>query len=91
MLVVTKSRGADGVPTFLLEKTAKTVPKSIKSLFNNIGRLNNVHGSWKHCLVSPIVNDGNKSEVKNYRPVKLLNIISKVFENIVLKFSSNIC
>ena len=88
MLVVTKSRGADGIPPILLKKTAKTVSKSIKSLFNNIGRLHSVPGSWKHCLVSSIFKDGNKSEVKNYRPVTLLNIISKVFEKLVLKFFS---
>ena len=88
MLVVTKSRGADGIPPFLLEKTAKTVSKSIKSLFNNMGRLHIVSGSWKHGLVSPIFKDGNKNEVKNYRPITLLNIISKVFEKLVLKFFS---
>ena len=88
MLVVTKSRGAGGIPTILLRKTAKTGSKSIKSLFNNIGRLHSVPGSWKHGLVSPIFTDGNKSEVKNYRPVTLLIIISKVFEKLVLKFFS---
>ena len=86
MLVVTKSRGADGIPPILLKKTAYTVSKSIKSLFNNIGRLQNVPGSWKHGLVSPISKDGNKTEVKNYRPVTLPNILSKVFEKLVLKF-----
>ena len=86
MLVVTKKRGADGIPPILLKKTANTVSKFIKSLFNNIGRLHNVPGSWKHGLVSPIFKDGNKSEVKNYRPVTLLNIISKIFEKLVLKF-----
>ena len=86
MLVVTKSRSADGIPPILLKKTANTVSKSIKSLFKNIGRLHNVPGSWKHGLVSPAFKDGNKSEVKNYRPVTLLNIISKVFEKLVLKF-----
>ena len=88
MLVVTKSRGADGIPPILLKKTAKTVSKSIKSLFNNIGRLHSVPGSWKHGLVSPIFKDGNKSEVKNYRPVTLLTVISKVFEKLFLKFFS---
>ena len=52
MLVVTKCRGADGIPPILLKKTANTVSKSFKSLFNNIGRLHNVPGSWKHGLVS---------------------------------------
>ena len=89
MLVVTKSRGADGIPPILPKKTANTVSKSIKSLFNNIGRLHNVPGSCKHGLVSPIFKVGSKSEVKNYKPVTLLNIISKVFE--VLKFSQKIC
>ena len=64
MLVVTRSRGAGGIPPILLKKTAKTVSKSIISLFNNIGRLHNVPGSWKHGLVSPIFNDGKKVKLK---------------------------
>ena len=88
MLVVTKSRGADGIPPILLKKTAKTVSKSIKSLFINIETLHSIPGSWKHGLVSPIFKDDNKSELKNYRPVKLLNIISQVFEKLVFKFFS---
>ena len=88
MLVVTKSRGADGIPPILFKKTAKTVPKSIKSLFNNIGRLHSVPGSWKHGFVLPIFKDGNKNEVKNYIPVTLLNIISNVFEKLFLIFFS---
>ena len=79
MLVVTKSRGADGIPPILLKKTAKTVSKSIKSLFNKIGTLLSVPGLRKHGLVSSIFKDDDKREVKNYRPVTLLNIISKVF------------
>ena len=51
-------------------------------------RVTQIPGSWKHGLVSPIFKDGNKSEVKNYRPVTLLNIISKVFVMLVLKFFS---
>ena len=88
MLAVTKSRGADGIPSIMLKKIAKTVSKSIKSLCNNIGRLHSVPGLWKYGLVSPIFKDGNKSEVKNYRPVTLLNFKSNDFEKIVLKFFS---
>ena len=75
-------------PPILLEKTAKTFSESIKNLLNNIGRLHKVPGSWKHDLVSPIFKNGIKSELKNYRPVTLLNIISKVFEKFVLMFLS---
>ena len=88
MLVVTKSSDADDIPTTLAKKTAKTVSKSTKSLFNHIGRLHKVAGSWKHGLVSPIFKDGNKSEVKGYRLVILLDIISKKVENLGLKIIS---
>ena len=82
MLVVTKSRDADDIPTTLFKKTAKTVSKSTKR------RLHKVAGSWKHGLVSPIFKDGNTGEVKDYRPVILLNIISKKVEKLGLTIIS---
>ena len=86
MVVVTKSGGVGGIHPFLQKKTAKTVSNLFKSLFNNIGRLHKVPGSWKQGLVSPVLKYDNKNGLKNCRTITLLNIISKVFEKLAVKF-----
>ena len=45
IMVATKNGGADGIPPIFLEKNAKTISKSIKSLVNNIGRFQKFSGS----------------------------------------------
>jgi len=37
---------------------------------------------WRSHLITPIYKSGNKSSVKNYRPISLLCIISKILERI---------
>ena len=39
--------------------------------------------AWKTGIVSPIYKDGDNREFWNYRPVTLLNIISKLFEKFI--------
>ena len=39
---------------------------------------------WKVSLVLPIIKDvGERSKARNYRPVSLLSVVSKVFEKLV--------
>lgn len=38
---------------------------------------------WKAALIVPVHKKGSKSDIKNYRPISILNTISKVFEKIV--------
>ena len=39
--------------------------------------------SLKVALVVPIFKKGNKDEVKNYRPISILSVYSKIFERVV--------
>ena len=60
-----------------------SIATSLRNLFNIIKRLRNLPSAWKTGIVSPISKDGDKREVSNYRPVTLLNIISKSFEKFI--------
>ena len=46
----------------------------------NIRRLKKFPTQWKIGVLTPIYKDGSRRDVTNYRPVTLLNIISKVVE-----------
>ena len=35
---------------------------------------------WKHAKVFPIFKSGNKTNINNYRPTSILNILSKIIE-----------
>ena len=38
---------------------------------------------WRKHLIKPIFKSGNKNDAKNYRPISLLCIVSKVLEKII--------
>jgi len=44
-----------------------------------------VPSSWKIADVCPVFKKGETNDVKNYRPISLLNIISKVLERCVFQ------
>ena len=77
-LNISKIRGHDSIPPILLKKCGETIATSLR-----IKRLRKFPSAWKTGIVSPIYKDGDKREVSNYRPVSLLNIISKSFEKII--------
>ena len=43
-------------------------------------------GKWGNALVKPIPKDGDLSNVKNWRPISLLPVTSKVLEKIIYNF-----
>ena len=56
----------------------------LAELFNKCLKESCFPDCWKISLVVPVFkNVGERSTVKNYRPVSLLSVVSKVFEKIV--------
>ena len=82
-LDISRSRGEDQLPPVFLPKLATELTPSVFNVFRNIHRLDTFPEKWKLGIVSPIFKKGKKSEFSNYRPVTLLNIVSKCFEKIV--------
>ena len=83
VLRINKSRGPDQLPPLVMKNTANNISPSLFTIFSNLKRLSKFPSSWKHCVVTPIFKDGSKKDVKNYRPITLLSICSKVFEKLI--------
>ena len=81
-LDISRSRGEDQLPPVFLRKLATELTPSVFSVFRNIHNLDTFPEKWKLGIVRPIFKKGKKSEISNYRPVILLNIVSKCFEKI---------
>ena len=57
--------------------------KNLNVLFKQIKRLRKIPNSWKIAAVTPIYKKDDRRKVENYRPVSLLDIDSKVFEQCI--------
>ena len=75
----TKSRGPDNLPPVLFRKVPE-LARSVSSLFYKIVQTGVYPRAWKVSKVTPIHKDDDCSIVRNYRPVSLLSIPSKVLE-----------
>ena len=78
-----KSMGIDHIPSIVLKSCATVLCEPVYHLFTLCLSQSYIPPEWKIHCVTPIFKSGDKVSVKNYRPVSLLCIISKVFERIV--------
>ena len=78
-----KASGPDGISSRVLKECAKELAKPLARLFNSCLQHGCQPASWKLANVVPIHKRNSKTSVKNYRPVSLLNVMSKVMESIV--------
>ena len=80
-----KSLGPDGISGQLLKGTARTTASVLTRIFNKSLSSVTFPQPWKLSHVTPIYKKGNRQDSTNYRPVSLLNIVSKVFEKNIFK------
>ena len=85
----TKATDPDGISAIMLKNTATAIAPMATFLCNMSISNGKVPECWKTSLVIPIYKQGETHDPKNYRPVSLLPIISKVLErHIYAKLSS---
>ena len=63
-----------------MKQLAEPLSLFLSAVFRNIKRLGKIPNCWKIGAVSPIHKKGCRASIKNYRPVTLLSIVSKVLE-----------
>lgn len=82
-LDVEKAVGPDNISPRLLRQCADELAHPLATLFNYSFRTSRWPSEWKLSSVVPVHKKSDRSAVKNYRPVSLLPVLSKVLETIV--------
>ena len=83
-LDISKQGGEDGLTNKMLKLTADSLALPLSRLFNLYLGAGCFPGKWKRGIVVPIFkNKGSKCSPDNYRPVTLLNSVSKLFERLL--------
>ena len=78
-----KSVGIDNLGGRFLRDGAKVLAKSITEIFNLSVEKSVFPDECKIAKLKPLYKKGSKLEPKNYRPISLLPIVSKIFEKLV--------
>lgn len=83
-LDTSKAVGPDGISPHLLRQCCMELAPVYATLFNSCLQQHYWPKLWKIARVVPVHKKGGKNSVKNYRPVSLLPIPSKVFEDFLV-------
>ena len=78
-----KSNGPDMITGHMIRLCDDSIVLPLKLIFNNILRTSNFPILWKLANVTPVFKKNDKQLIKNYRPISLLPLLSKVFEKII--------
>ena len=83
-LDLSKTSGPDCIPLVVLKNSEPELSYILAELFNNCLIDSWFPDCWKvSSVVSVFRNVGERSPAKNYHPVSLLSVVSKVFEKLV--------
>ena len=83
-LDLSKASGPDCIPVVVLKDCESELSYVLAELFNKCLKESCFPDCWKVSSVVPVFkNIGERSTAKNYHPVSLLSVVSKVFEKLV--------
>ena len=78
-----KSNGPDMITGHMIRLCDDSIVLPLKLIFTNILRTSTFPILWKLANVTPVYKKNDKQYIKNYRPISLLPLLSKVFEKIL--------
>nr|CAD2192896.1 unnamed protein product [Meloidogyne enterolobii] len=80
----------DDIPYKIFKNLHDIVAPSLCEIFRISLDTGEIPEKWKHSTIIPIFKNGNRSDLKNYRPISLTSTTCRIFEKIiyseVLKF-----
>ena len=79
------SSGIDGISSYMLKCIKHAIAKPLAILINKSIDEGVVPNELKVSKVIPIYKGKAKNEFTNYRPISLLNVVSKIYEKIIYK------
>ena len=81
---MSKASGSDCIPAVDLKNCESELSYILTELFNKCLKESCFPDCWKVSSMVPIfMNIGERSAAKNYRPVSLLSVVSKVYEKLL--------
>ena len=81
---LSNASGPDCIPVVVLKDCEPELPYILAELFNNCLKESFFPDCWKVSSVVPVFkNVQERSTAKNYHPISLLSVVSKVFEKLV--------
>ena len=78
-----KATGLDGIPSKFVKDAAPIIAYPLRHIINLSLIQGSVPDSLKSARVIPLFKKNDKNEVGNYRPVSIVNVISKNLERVV--------
>ena len=82
-LNVNKAHGWDEISIRMIKICDETLVTPLLSIFSSAHESQTFPSLWKRGNITPCYKKGDKSLVKNYRPVSLLPIFGKIFEKCI--------
>ena len=79
-LNVNKATGPDGIPAKFIRMSANVIDSHLTNIIDKDIDQNNYSENAKTANVKPVFKKDGRTKIKNYRPVSLLNIFSKIYE-----------
>ena len=96
-LKTSKGCGNDGIASCFLKIALPVISESLCDIFNLSIATGCFPDSWKIARVAPIFKSGQPDDRSNYRPISVLPVLARVFENLfitnymVIWTETNIC
>ena len=81
----TNSTGPDGIANKVLQLAAYLIAEPLAHIINQSFLSGIFPTAFKTAKVIPIFKTGKSDDVQNYRPISLLNNLSKIFEKLMYK------
>jgi hypothetical protein len=81
-----KPAGPDGIPNVFLRQCSSSISYPLYVLFRESLKKGCFPERWKESYIIPVFKKGDKSDVKNYRPICILSAMPKFFESVVLHY-----
>ena len=78
-----KAQGPDELGPSLLKHCSYALCAPLLHLFSQCLQQHNIPSEWKLHSITPIYKSGDKTSIKNYRPISLLSCTSKILERII--------
>ena len=79
-LNINMAKGPDGIPAKFVKISADITDCHIANIINKDISNNKLSENAKTATIRPIFKKGDRTKIKNYRPVSLLNIFPKIYE-----------